>query len=78
MSIVLALSHHYFRANIVEWEIITVITMKTLAYDVQTLKVRNILRRINVLADYYKSVIASFYLLLTSMIAYLSLQTFLL
>ena len=75
---VLALSHHYFRANIVEWEIITVITMKTLAYDVQTLKVRNILRRINVLADYYKSVIASFYLLLTSMIAYLSLQTFLL
>ena len=37
---VLGLSHRYFRADIMEWEIITVITMKTPAFDVETLKVR--------------------------------------
>ena len=41
MFTVLALSHHYFRADMMKWEIITVITMKTLAYNVQKLKVRN-------------------------------------
>ena len=38
--IVLVLSHHYFRANMMEWESTTVITLKTLAFDVETLKVR--------------------------------------
>ena len=36
---VLALSHHYFRADMMKW--VTVITLKTLAYNVQKLKVRN-------------------------------------
>ena len=39
--IVWVLSHHYFRATIVEWEITTVITVKMLAFDVETLKVKN-------------------------------------
>ena len=33
-------SHHFFRAYMLEWDIATVITVKTLAYDVETLKVR--------------------------------------
>ena len=40
MLTVLVLSHHYFRADIVEWEITTVVTTKTLAFDVETLEVR--------------------------------------
>ena len=40
MSIVLVLSHHCFRANIMELENTTVLTVKTLAFDVETLKVR--------------------------------------
>ena len=39
--IVWVLSHHYFRANIVEWELMsTVITVETLAFDVETQEVR--------------------------------------
>ena len=37
---VLVLSHHYFRADMKSSEITTVITMKTLASDVEVLKVR--------------------------------------
>ena len=40
MFIVLVLSHHYFPANMMEWENTIVITGKTLAFDVETLKVR--------------------------------------
>ena len=40
MLFVLVLSHHYFRADIVECEITTVVTAKTLAFDVETLEVR--------------------------------------
>ena len=40
MLIVWALSHHYFRADMMESEFTTVITMKTLAFDVETLEVR--------------------------------------
>ena len=35
---VLVMSHHYFRAVIMDWEIATVITVETLALDVETLK----------------------------------------
>ena len=34
------MSHRYFRAVIAEWEITTVITVKTPALDVETLEVR--------------------------------------
>ena len=37
---VLVLSHQYFRANMIEWETTTVITVKTLAFDVEILKMR--------------------------------------
>ena len=37
---VLVTSHHYFRAVIVDWEITTVITVETLALDVETPEVR--------------------------------------
>ena len=40
MSDVLVLSHRCFRANIMELENSTVITVKMLAFDVETLKVR--------------------------------------
>ena len=40
MLTVLVLNHHYFRADIVEWEITTVVTVMTLAFDVETLEVR--------------------------------------
>ena len=43
MLSVWVLSRHYFRAAIVEWEITTVITMKTLVFDVATLEVRTII-----------------------------------
>ena len=32
--------HHYFRADIVEWEITTVITVRMLVFNVKTLEVR--------------------------------------
>ena len=39
--IVWVLSHHYFHAIIVEWELMTtVITVEMLAFDVETLEVR--------------------------------------
>ena len=38
--IVWVLSHHYFRADIEEWEITTAVTVRTLASDVEILKVR--------------------------------------
>ena len=34
------MNHHYFRADIEEWEITTVVTVKTLAFDVKTPEVR--------------------------------------
>ena len=34
------MNHHYFRADIEEWEVTTVVTVKTLAFDVKTLEVR--------------------------------------
>ena len=34
------MNHHYFRADMVEWKITTVITEKTLAFAVETLEVR--------------------------------------
>ena len=34
------MNHHYFRAHMEEWEITTVVTVKTLAFDVKTLEVR--------------------------------------
>ena len=40
MLTVLVLNHHYFRADIVEWGITTVVTLTTLAFDVETLEVR--------------------------------------
>ena len=40
MLTVLVMSHHFFRADIVDWEITTVVTVKTLASDVEILKVR--------------------------------------
>ena len=41
--VVEVLSHHYFRAIIVGWEIVaTVITVETLAFDVETQEVRMI------------------------------------
>ena len=38
------MNHHYFRAHMEEWEITTVVTVKTLAFDVnsKTLEVRSI------------------------------------
>ena len=44
--IVLVMSHHYFRAVIVEWEITTVITVETLALDVEILEVKIIDERL--------------------------------
>ena len=40
MLIVWVLSHHYFRADIVEWEFTTVVTAKTLVFDVEEMEVR--------------------------------------
>ena len=40
MLVVVVLSHRYFRADIMEWENTTVITVKTLAFDVEALGVR--------------------------------------
>ena len=90
MLIVLVMSHHYFRADMMEWENTTVITVKTLAFDVETLEVRrkkdecvfnvsniNDWLIIKILVDYYKIVIGSFIPLLTSVTAYPFLQTFL-
>ena len=34
------MNHHYFRADMEEWEITTVVTVMTLAFDVKTLMVR--------------------------------------
>ena len=34
------MNHHYFRADIKEWEITTVVTVKTLPFDVKTPEVR--------------------------------------
>ena len=39
MLVAWVMSHHYFRAHIEEWEFTTVITVKTLAFDVETLEV---------------------------------------
>ena len=40
MLIVWVMRHHYFHADIVEWEIITVITVETLAFNVEIRQVR--------------------------------------
>ena len=40
MLVALVMSRRYFRADIVEWEFTTVITVTTSAFDVETLKVR--------------------------------------
>ena len=40
MLTVLVMSHHYFHADIVDWKITTVITVKMLAFDVESLQVR--------------------------------------
>ena len=53
MSIVRVMNHHYFRADMEEWEITTVVTVKTLAFDVnsKTLEVRTIDEERNSLYD---------------------------
>ena len=40
MLIVWVLSHHYFHADTVEWEFTTVVTAKTLLFDVEEMEVK--------------------------------------
>ena len=55
MLTVWAMSHQYFRADIEEWEDTTVVTVKTQAFDVETLEVRIIDKDIyiNIFHDWF-------------------------